>query len=242
MSDEGLVILPFYLVADVSGSMHGAKLAALSQVTPSVQKTLRTEPILADKVRFGLITFSDTAQVDLPLCDMIETEPEMPKLAVRGMTSYGSAFRLLRTEIESNVAALKADGYRVHRPIVFFMSDGAPTDRDWDAAFRELTSYDPATRSGFPTYPNVIPCGIGDADKETMARLVHPSRGDKAMRLYMMKDGADPAVAITQMAEVLISSMVETGYSGIDGPTVVVHPPEKDLPTEIKSYAAEDLV
>jgi uncharacterized protein YegL len=241
MTADGLVILPFYLVADVSASMRGEKLDALNKVTPSVVDSLSTEPILADKVRFGVISFSDTAEVELPLCDLLEGNLALPQLSARGRTSYGAAFTRLRSEITDDVAALKADGYQVHRPVAFFISDGEPTDSGWDAAFRALTEFDPATNAGFAAYPNVIPCGVGDAEAKTLARLIHPPRGPKAMRMYLMNEDQNPAAAITKMAEILVSSIVETGYSVHDGQFGVQLPRPEDLPPGITSYGPDVL-
>ena len=85
------------------------------------------------------------------------------------MTSYVAALKLLRTEIVANVDLLKADDFEVHRPAVFLVSDGVPDhNEDWQPAFEELTSYDPATGDGFRMFPNIIPIGVGDADGAVM--------------------------------------------------------------------------
>ena len=67
---------------------------------------------------------------------MLEPTLAVPTLKVRGGTSYAAAFRLLRTEIAANIKQLKGDGYLVHRPAVFFLSDGEPTDKEsvWQSA------------------------------------------------------------------------------------------------------------
>src|SRR5262245_66224432 len=67
MSEQG-ILLPFYLVVDVSYSMLGPKLDAANRVVPEVADALAKNPILEDKIRFGLIDFSDDARVVLPLC------------------------------------------------------------------------------------------------------------------------------------------------------------------------------
>ena len=69
---------------------------------------------------------------------------------------------------------MKADGHKVHRPAVFFLTDGEPTDDDaaWKQAFSELA--DPA----FQARPNVIPFGVADAQKKVLDQIVHPVRED----------------------------------------------------------------
>lgn len=235
-------LLPFYLVVDVSYSMQGPKLDSANRIMPSVQRALSKAPILSDKVRFGLIDFSDDAQVRLPLCDVLDEHVRLPELDLRGGTSYAAAFRLLRTEIESNVKQLKGDGFAVHRPAVFFISDGLPTDEEekWQSAFTDLTYYDKGTSTGFPMYPNFVPCGVDQADPTTLQSLIHPTTGRKPMRMFLQDEGGDPAAAIAGMAEVLISSVLASGQSMAAGDSGIILPPDDDLPPGLTSYTADD--
>jgi uncharacterized protein YegL len=237
VDQAGAKLLPFYLVIDVSWSMaQKQKLDSANQIMPTIVDALAQNPILSDKVRFGLIDFSDDAQVRLPLCDLLEPNLTLPALTVRGGTSYAAAFRTLRQEIESNIAQLKADQYVVHRPAVWFISDGEPTDKeaDWRAAFADLTTS--------KAYPNFIPCGVDEADVKVMGSLIHPSSGPKQMALYMMEPNFQPAKAITAMAEILISSMIQSGYSLASGNTGTILPAKSNLPPGIKQYDPDDFV
>jgi uncharacterized protein YegL len=227
MSEQG-ILLPFYLVVDVSYSMQGSKLDAANEILPSVADALAKNPILADKIRFGLLDFSDDAQVVLPLSDM-SGQDYLPKLTVRGGTDFGAAFRVLRKNIEQDVGQLRADGFKVHRPAVFFLSDGEPMD-GWQSDFAALTTYDKATGLGFKWYPVLVPCGVDEAGKDTMRQLVHPVGKSK---LYMMTSGADAAAAIKAMAEVLISSVLSSGQSAMDGSSGFVLPDKSQLPPTI---------
>src|SRR5690242_19700787 len=104
-------LLPFYLVVDVSFSMSGSKLEALNRILPTAVDALAQNPILSDKIRIGLIEFSNDARVRLPLCDPLDEQLTLPALTAQGGTSYSAAFRLLRHEIKANVMQLKADGF-----------------------------------------------------------------------------------------------------------------------------------
>ncbi|MBB2944288.1 uncharacterized protein YegL [Actinoplanes lutulentus] len=227
MPEQG-ILLPFYLVVDVSYSMLGDSLDAANKILPGVADALAKAPILADKVRFGLIDFSDDAQVVLPLSDMTGQD-YLPKLTVRGGTDYGAAFRMLRAQLEQDVSQLRADGFKVHRPAVFFLSDGEP-QTGWEADFTALTAYDKQTGQGFKWYPVFVPCGVADAGRETMRQLVHPYGKSK---LYMMHSDADAADAIKAMAEVLISSVLASGQSAVDGNSGFVLPDKSQLPPTI---------
>ncbi|GAB3430868.1 vWA domain-containing protein [Actinophytocola sediminis] len=236
MDATGAKLLPFYVVVDVSYSMSGKKLASANQILPRVRDALAENPILSDKVRIGLIDFSSDAQVRLPLCDLLDPGLTLPRLSVRDGTSYVAAFSLLHTEIATNIKQLKADGFQVHRPAVFFLSDGEPneTDPEWQAAFATLT--------GVAAYPNVIPFGVDKADGATLARLVHPSTGAKQMRMYLMENGQDPAQAINTMAEIMVSSVISSGRSISQGETGILFPDKDDLGQGVTAHTASDWV
>lgn len=233
-------ILPFYLVVDVSWSMtEENKIGAANDIVPELRNALAENPVIADKVRFGVIDFSDEAQVVLPLCDLsMDTTPA--EFTPRGGTSYVAAFDTLRSQIERDVSQLKADGFEVHRPAVFFVSDGEPTDEDaaWRSAFENLTAYDKAAKTGFAFFPNVIPFGVGPRP-ETLRDLIHPRNRSKC---YFMKDGAKPGETLRQMAEILVASTLLSGASfGAGGPGFVL-PDEDDLGDDVVVADYQDLL
>ena len=230
--NQGGKLLPFYLVVDVSYSMDGQKIKQVNQILPAIVDALARNPILSDKVRFGLIDFGDDGRVQLPLCDLLDPNLTLPGLAVRGTTSYVAAFETLRKEMASNIAQLKADGFQVHRPAAFFISDGQPNSEDWPRAFADLT--------GQPAYPNVIPFGVDDADPKILQQLIYPPTGPKAMKMFMQSDGANPAAAIAGFAEVLISSIIASGNSLAAGSSGTILPPNSNLPAGVSAHTADD--
>ncbi len=194
--DDKYQALAFYIVADVSYSMHesGAIISA-NTLLKEVHDAIVAAPVIANVVRLGVIDFSDDAQVLLRLGDLRDVTT-IPELQVRGGTSFAAAFRRLRQEIERDIPALKGDNYQVFQQAVFFITDGQPTDSPatLQAAFAEFTAKD------FRYRPNVIPFGVGDATKASVDPWVFATASEKQMRSYVAKDGADPAKAITEMA------------------------------------------
>jgi uncharacterized protein YegL len=228
------VLLPFYLVADVSYSMEGNKLDQVNNILPDLVDALIKNPILSDKVRFGLIDFADDARVVMPLCDLAEQD-QLPMLTTRGGTSFAAAFGMVRQQIESDGSQLRADGFKVHRPAMFFLSDGQPTDDTpvWQSAFAGLTEYDRQSGTGNKWYPNVIPFGVEDADPAIMGHLIFPKKRSK---MYMMAEGADAAGAIRSMAEILIASVLSSGYSAAEGGSGIILPGKEDVPENVDVY------
>jgi uncharacterized protein YegL len=192
-------VLPMYFVGDESHSMAGDPIAAVNQGLVDLRDEVAKHPLIGKKVRFGIITFADTAETRLQLSELSE-DLVLPTLAPRGRgTSYASALEALRQTIPADVALLKSTGYQVHRPSVFFLSDGLPTDKadKWRARLDELK--DP----GFRERPNVLAFGVGDADPEVIRDLAtSPGYG------FMMTTGASTAGAIAEFASSMLNSMV----------------------------------
>ncbi|WP_327003751.1 hypothetical protein OHA72_53270 [Dactylosporangium sp. NBC_01737] len=224
-------VVPFYLMVDVSWSM-GARLDAVNRFLPAVQEALCRDPVLADNIRFGFIDFADDAQVRLPLCDLLDPNVELPVLTPRGGLCFASAFEVLHQEIDINVAQLRADGYAVYRPIVWFLSGGRPSD-DPEAmrrAFVGLTS--------MKWSPNVIPCVLDPAGIDTMAQLIHPATGARRCALYSV-DAFHPE-AMAGIGETLVSSVIQVGYSNARGWTGSILPPRSHLPAGITQHDPDD--
>jgi uncharacterized protein YegL len=207
--DDQYMTLAFYIVVDVSYSMReSGAIDAANKLLPEVLDAVTSDHIIADVVRLGMIDFSDDAQVLIHLGDLRDVT-SIPALKERGGTSFAAAFRTLRQEIERDIKVLKDGNFRVHRPAVFFITDGQPTDSAaiLQSAFAELT--DPA----FRYRPNIIPFGVGDATKASVEPWVFPATGEKKMRSYVAKDGADPAKAIGEIAHMLVSSVLASARS-----------------------------
>ncbi|MGW7455084.1 vWA domain-containing protein [Streptomyces sp. NPDC054787] len=186
-------LLPFYLVCDASGSMAGVGVDTINSSLPELHAELSSNPAIADKARFGLIGFSTTATVLQPLADVSELDA-LPTLSPGGITSYDAAFRLLKDTIEQDVEELKSQGHAVYRPVVFFLSDGVPTDLDWRTSLRELY--------GSRFAPKIIAFGIGQADLGVISSVAN----FKAF----IQESADfsPAMALREFATSLTRSIV----------------------------------
>ena len=83
------MVMPFYLICDVSYSMSG-DMVALNDGVQKLRQSIVAEPLVDDAGHISVMTFSDTAKVVVPLSQMSETS--MPTLSVEGGTNYGAAF------------------------------------------------------------------------------------------------------------------------------------------------------
>ncbi|MGJ3561749.1 vWA domain-containing protein [Streptomyces sp. INA 01156] len=190
-------LLPFYVVCDESGSMAGDGVDTINSALPELHHEISTNPSVADKTRFALIGFS-TRSVLQPLADLSELT-QLPSLSAGGVTSFGAAFRLLKDTIEKDVAALKAEGHDVYRPVMFFLSDGIPTDEGWRTALNDLNAFRYA--------PKIIAFGISDADAATITEVAN-------FKAFIQKDDSiSPAVALREFASSLTRSIVNSATS-----------------------------
>lgn len=100
---------------------------------------IQGETMAAAKIRFCVIGFDHSVRCYLEPSDLREVET-MPELDAYGGTSYTVAFGELHRRIPDDVARLKAEGYEVRRPAVFFLSDGEPNHGDgWEEPHSDLT-------------------------------------------------------------------------------------------------------
>lgn len=214
-------ILPFYLVCDESYSMEGAPIDAMNQALPELHTEIGTNPVVCDKTRFAIITFSGEAQVLQPLADLSQIR-QLPMLSAKGGTSFAAAFRLLRTEIDQDIVALKKDGHRVFRPAVFFLTDGQPTDPEgeWLAEFEMLTD------KNIKHHPNIIAFGIGEADASVIKSI-------GTAKAFLAETELSPAAALKEFAKALTRSIINSG----SGPADQLSP---QMPDVIQGFTALD--
>jgi uncharacterized protein YegL len=118
--------LPIYLVLDVSGSMLGEPIEAVRNGMALLSTALRQNPYALETAYLSVISFGNEANQLLPLTELSAFNP--PPLNAMGSTALGAALKLLAECIRAEVLPTTADRKGDWRPLVFFMTDGAPTD------------------------------------------------------------------------------------------------------------------
>jgi len=209
-------VLPVYVMIDESASMHD-HLDVLMVGLQRLHDALLGEPMAAAKVRFSVLGFADDVEERLPLADL-RRESEMPRLVARGGTRYRPAFEDLRERIPRDVVALKSQGYSVHRPAVFFLSDGLPNDAGaWEEQYSKLVD-----RAVTPAAPNIIAFGVGDANAPLIVQIA--SRPDYA---FIAVESVDIGNAVAQFTQSLTKSIVRSGRTlGSEQPELIVERPQ----------------
>lgn len=208
MASGGIQVIPFYVICDASSSMRGTRIASVNEGLPEIHRVISSDPVISEKVRFGIISFSSSAQVVLPLCRLSDLA-KMPEIKAKGRTNFEDAIRLARETILNDINELKSKGSAVLRPVVYFITDGRPTG-GW---IRERDAW--VDRTVNPYAPNIICFGVDEADRETLARL-------STRFTFTAKVGVDAGVALREVVRSISASVVASGRhqeGGLQMPT-----------------------
>lgn len=118
--------LPVYLVVDTSGSMHGEAIEAVRNGLQVLVSTLRQDPYALETAYLSVIAFSSDARQLTPLTELPSFQ--IPAIQASGTTALGGALSLLADCIRREVVQGSAEAKGDWKPVVFLLSDGAPTD------------------------------------------------------------------------------------------------------------------
>lgn len=127
--------LPVYLLLDTSGSMLGEPIEAVKNGVEMLVSSLRQDPYALETAYLSIISFDTKAKQLMPLTELAMFNT--PNLQATGTTQLGEALSLLADQIEREVQKTTPDTRGDWKPLVFIMTDGAPTD-DWKKGFEKL--------------------------------------------------------------------------------------------------------
>lgn len=131
--------LPIFFVIDVSESMIGEPVELMERGIENIVSSLRQDPHSLETVYISIIAFAGKAKAITPLVDLISFYP--PKIVIGGGTSLGSALDVLMSEIDNNVKKTTMETRGDWKPVVFFITDGKPTDNPTNAISRWQNQY-----------------------------------------------------------------------------------------------------
>jgi uncharacterized protein YegL len=207
----GQQVLPFYLVCDESGSMAGEPIDSINKALPELHEEIGLNPVVSDKTQFSIIGFSDNAEVLLEMSDLSQVT-NLPILSTKGGTNFAAALRLVKEQIELDVARLKTAGHKVYRPVIFFLTDGH-ANSDWKAEWQELTA------QNFSYRPNIVAFGIGQADEATISAIA-------TFKAFIANRDMSPAAALQEFAVALTKSIVQSGTQSADDGGMTLQTPD----------------
>jgi uncharacterized protein YegL len=212
---KGRVVLPFYLVCDVSAAAAGT-IGDFAVALQKLKSGLTRDPAIDETVALSLITFNETARTVAPLA--APSAMELPTLSAGGGASFSAAIREYHRAFEEDRARLKADGAQVFRPCVFFLAHGAPKER-YQETFRSVLGFDSITGQGNRAHPRVIAIGLPGVTRESLAGLAYPDFGDPAQRgRWFVTDPAPTALdGYRPMVQIIYRTITATHATAAHG-------------------------
>jgi uncharacterized protein YegL len=152
--------LPVYLVLDTSGSMTGEPIEALKNGLSTLLTALRSDPHALETAFLSVITFDSDARQVVPLTDLASFQE--PTLTAQGTTSLGESLTLVANCIDREVMKSNPEQKGDWKPLVFFMTDGQPTD-DWQKGLNDFRT----RQTGM-----VVACAAGSGADATLLKQI----------------------------------------------------------------------
>jgi uncharacterized protein YegL len=217
---QGQLVMPFYVICDVSGSMSG-DIAALQAGLEQLKADIMKDPVVDDLTMLSVIAFGTDAKTVVALAP--PSEVVIPQLQLMGGTDFGAAFREYHRAFEEDRARLKAEGKKVYRPCVFFLTDGEPWDKDYVQTFSSLLAYDPATNQGNRAFPYVVTFGFRDAPEDVIRGLAYPDFGSTKGKWFLARS-SNISELLRSMTKAIGNTVVSSGLSASAGVPQIVPP------------------
>lgn len=119
------------LVLDISGSMAGDPIDALSRGLAELRKQLLEDPVARNRVELSVVTFGTGATVAHDWATIEEFEP--PELEAGGLTYLSEATQTALRLLEERKDTYRSAGVSYYRPWMLLMTDGLPCGEETSA-------------------------------------------------------------------------------------------------------------
>ncbi|WP_181127905.1 MULTISPECIES: VWA domain-containing protein [unclassified Rathayibacter] len=207
---EGQEVMPFYLILDQSWSMD-PDLGTLRQAVEQLIAMLRSDPETDDTAMLGVISFGDSARVTIPL-SRLSSIGAVPELTSLGGTNFSAAWRAFDQAVRADKKTIFSQKGKIHRPCVFFLTDGEPGDR---GEFRNvfLSTQGKDSTKG---WPYVVAYGFREAPADVLKDIAYPDFGEKLGQWFLLKDN-DPKAVIDQVKSLINQTIVQATSTNAQG-------------------------
>jgi uncharacterized protein YegL len=166
------------LLLDTSGSMEGDPIAELNAGLRAFEEALKADKLAALRVEVAVITFGGTVQAldvreggsrsipfDAHQAFATVDGLQSPTLQANGQTPMGEAVRRALTLLRERKDVYKQNGLDYFRPWIFLITDGEPTDQNWESAADQARAEE--ARKGVLFYA----VGVEGADMQNLSRF-----------------------------------------------------------------------
>ena len=156
--------VPVVLLVDTSGSMSGEPIRELNQGLVEFYNALQGDSMALGRADVSVISFDTTVNVRMGFRPA--EQYEAPTLKPGALTSMNQGIIKALDEIEDRKRLYKQQGVKYYRPWLFVLTDGLPTDDEFEAeAVQRMRT---AIENKKVTY---MPMGIGpNADLDQLKK------------------------------------------------------------------------
>ena len=176
---------PFYIVCDVSSSMHDDRFAEywgdgevspwrqLFSATREVVSKLSDNEEVRQQVHLSVVEFADRANTTLKLTRLDQEGLLVPNFSKGGRSDFAAVWKHLARLIPEDQKELASTGFKSRRPTIFFITDGNPdlgeenckqTTNDWKKHVYAMRRAIDDER----LYPRIIAIGLGGMSNESV--------------------------------------------------------------------------
>lgn len=118
------------LLVDTSGSMGGAPIKELNEALAKFGEVLQNDTRASGCADVCVIAFNKQVNIVVPFCPAVEYTA--PVLQANGMTAMNEAIITGLDHLEQRKELYRRCGTPYYRPWMFLLTDGEPTDREYE--------------------------------------------------------------------------------------------------------------
>ena len=167
LTDNTSQRLPCALVLDGSGSMSGDAIRELNDGLKVLENELKNDDTAAQRVQLLVIRLGDDDQVQIVTDWTDAMDFSAPTIEANGRTPLGVAMRVALDKIEDQKENYRSHDIPYNRPWIFLITDGAPTDLDWESAADDCRQAEDNNKVA------IFPIGTAEADFEALKKFAN---------------------------------------------------------------------
>jgi uncharacterized protein YegL len=168
---------PVVLALDTSASMHGAPIQELNEALAAFSEALKADRLASLRVEVAMVTFGGQVKVhglaesgkpvtyEAQNAFVTVDRFEPPKLESSGNTPMGEAMVRALGLLRERKVIYRQSGMDYFRPWLFVITDGKPTDSNWEAAAEQVKEEE--ARKGLTFYG----VGVEKADMDVLRKF-----------------------------------------------------------------------
>ena len=165
LSDNTSQRLPCVLVLDGSGSMAGTPINELNEGLKILERELKNDDTAAQRVQLMVIRLGDNNAVEVLTNWTDAIDFSAPRLEANGVTPLGDAMLMALDKIEEQKENYRDHDIPYNRPWIFLITDGIPTDLNWENAAAECRQAEGDNKVV------IFTIGTADADFEALKKF-----------------------------------------------------------------------